>query len=73
MWTKITFVSFIQKKVLWGNIKHNLEKKKMKGTELSDIDEELHVVAKLEFKTMSKFLGVKRQKTTTKIIGISWA
>lgn len=43
----------------------------MKGTELSDIDEELHVVAKLEFKTMSKFLGVKRQKTTTKIIGIS--
>lgn len=42
----------------------------MKGTKISDIDGELCVVAKLEFKTMSKFLGVKR-KTTTKIIGIS--
>lgn len=43
----------------------------MKGTKINDIGEELHVVAKREFKTMSKFLGVKRQKTTTKIIGIS--
>lgn len=40
----------------------NITLKKIKGTKISDIDEALHVVAKLEFKTVSKFLGVKRKK-----------
>lgn len=47
---------------------------KIKGIKRSDIDGELHGVAKLECKTMSKVLGVKRKKEKkTKIIGISWA
>lgn len=44
---------------------------RIKGIKINDIDGELHVVARLECKTMSKVLGVKRKKTTTKIIGIS--
>lgn len=35
---------------------------RIKGIKISDIDGELHVVAKLECKTMSKVLGVKRRK-----------
>lgn len=68
--TQITF--FIQKKKFSEETSNNIKKKKrIKGRKISDIDGELHVVAKLEFKTTSKFLGVKRKKTTTKIIGIS--
>lgn len=44
---------------------------RIKGIKISDIDGALHVVAKVECKTMSKVLGVKRKITTTKINGIS--
>lgn len=40
----------------------NIILKKIKGIKISDIDEVLYVVVKLEFKIVFKFLGVKRKK-----------
>ena len=59
LWTKITFFPFYSEKKLFEETSNITLKRKIKGTKVSDIDGELHIVAKLEFKTMPAFLGVK--------------